>query len=462
MIFLFLMLAVLVSLIYIASFIRKGAISHSTLWFVLLTLVFFLYSFALTWSESGFSDLDPLADGALAVSLSAVAFIAGDLVSRAVRGRSRAQLARAVASTVPLETAPSRSESKRRTRGLLAVSFAILIPAWVYFALLGHVPLLMGVNDVVSSGYAGLGALQTYRLELTPHLSGASIPFKGLFDIARNYGPLFIIGICTVQMLLGEKRGLRLVLIGVGIVTSLAAGQRWPLIYLVVVALTSIYALTQWGIRPRGRRVAGFGALLIVLGMAVTLLQKRTAEAINNIGSAVQFVFDNLFQRIVFEQSATPILSFQRGSFSPGELGGSSYVQALLAHIPGSDIQNFEVDFFSRVYGSSYGFTAAPGFAVEAYYNFGLMGVALIGFAWGYTLSAIDDSRWWTKDVYFVPGFKAAVVALLAGTSFAGVGLLIASGILLCYVLVVYRLAAGSPSHSKALDSTSVPLRARG
>ncbi|WP_417505955.1 hypothetical protein [Microbacterium sp.] len=454
MIFLFLCVTVLTSLIYIVSFVRRGAIARSTMWFVALTLVFFLYSFTLTWSESGFDDLDPLAEGALAVSLGTVTFIAGDLVSRAVRGSGAKRADGLILEGVDTPRTPTPEESRRRTRGLVAVSLAILIPAWAYFALLGHVPLLMGVNDVVSSGYAGLGALQTYRLELTPHLSGASIPMKGLFDIARNYGPLFIIGVCTVQMLLGEKRGIRVVLIGLGIVTSLAAGQRWPLIYLVVVALTSIYALVPWGVRPRGRRVAGFGALLLLLGMGVTLLQKRTTETINSLGSAVEFVFENLFQRIVFEQSATPILSFQRGSFQPGELGGSSYVQALLAHLPGSDVQNFEVDFFSRVYGSSYGFTAAPGFTVEAYYNFGLLGVALIGFLWGYLLSTIDASSIWTKDVYFTPGFKAAAVALLAGTSFAGIGLLIASGLLLLYVFVIYRLAA-SPAPRPRADRTA-------
>ncbi len=64
MIFLFLCVTVLTSLIYIVSFVRRGAIARSTMWFVALTLVFFLYSFTLTWSESGFDDLDPLAEGA--------------------------------------------------------------------------------------------------------------------------------------------------------------------------------------------------------------------------------------------------------------------------------------------------------------------------------------------------------------------------------------------------------------
>jgi len=160
-ILLFLCLTVLVSMVYIASFVRRGAIAHSTMWFVVLTVVFFLYSFGLTWSDSGFDDADPLAEGVLAVSLGTVTFIAGDLVSRAVRGDSATRKAALLSSGV-VSGPSSPGERKRRTRGLIAISLGILVPSWVYFALLGQVPLLMGVSDVISSGYAGLGALQTY------------------------------------------------------------------------------------------------------------------------------------------------------------------------------------------------------------------------------------------------------------------------------------------------------------
>jgi hypothetical protein len=107
-------------------------------------------------------------------------------------------------------------------------------------------------------------------------------------------------------------------------------------------------------------------------------------------------------------------------------------------------VQGFEVDFFSRIYNSYYGFTAPPGFFTEAYINFGLIGVFAISAVWGVLLTSIDSSRLWLRDEGFFPGFKAAAVALLAGTSFAGVGLLIGGAMLTGYVVLVYRLSARS------------------
>nr|WP_281370330.1 O-antigen polymerase [Microbacterium pseudoresistens] len=428
---------------YIVVYLRKGIVASAALWFTILSVVFFLYSFVVVWSESNFNDLDGIATGVLVVSLGLVSFIAGSLVLGGPKGRRHTE-----------KRHVRRDPTVRRVvppgRGLFFIAAAVIVPSVVYFVLLGHVPLFMGVGDVFESGYQGLGALQTYRLELTPHLSGMSIPFKGVFDIIRNYGPLFIVGVSTVQMLQGEKRWPRILLIVLGVVTSLAAGQRWPLIYLFVAALAAIYALVGFGIRPALRRVVGFSALLIGVGLVITLLQKRTTEVIDSFGEAVNFVFENLFQRIIFDQSATPILSFQNRVYNSGELGGASYLQALLAYVPGSDVQNFEVDFFSRIYGSSYGYTAAPGFFTEAFINFGLIGVALLSFAWGMLLTTIDRNRQWEKDRYFSPGFKAAIVALLAGTSFAGVGVIIGAALIYFYMSIVYRLG----SHLEKSDTT--------
>ncbi|MFE6995714.1 O-antigen polymerase [Microbacterium sp. NPDC057659] len=372
------------------------------------------------------------------MSLGVLAFIGGCLLMDALVRRAPPQ---------PLvlveDDAATAARAKRETRGLVMISAAILIPSWVYFVLLGEVPLFMGVTDVVNSGYGGLGALQTYRLALTPHLTGESIPFKGLFDIARNYGTLFIVGVSTVQLLQKRGKALRIVLIVASVITGLAAGQRWPMIYLVVTALAAIYALARFGLRPRGRRVFGFSVALIAVGMVITLLQKRTTEVIDNAGSALSFVFENLYERIVFEQSATPILSFQRHVFAAGELEGASYWQAIQANLPGSDINNFEVDFFARVYGGHYGYTAAPGFFTEAYINFGFLGVVLLSLLWGMLLTRVDNAKWWDSDLAFRPGFKSAVVALLAGTTFAGGGLLIGGTVLFVYVLILYRLVAG-------------------
>lgn len=446
MVLIFAFFTIVVALGFLFLRMRRRNVTSSVFWFVVLSLVFFLFSFLTVWSDSGFDESDGLSDGVVAVSLGVLAFIGGSLLMTALIGR--AAVPQPAHKAEESEVNRTRRE-RRENRGLVAVAAAILIPSWIYFALLGEVPLFMGVNDVVNSGYAGLGALQTYRLALTPYLTGASIPFKGLFDIARNYGTLFIVGISTVQLLRGRGKTLRIFLVIASVVTGLAAGQRWPMIYLVVTAVAAIYALSAFGIRPRGRRVLGFGAALIAVGMVITLLQKRTTEIIDNPATALSFVFENLYQRIVFEQSATPILSFQNRIFTGGELQGASYWQAIRANMPGSDVNNFEVDFFARVYGGHGGYTAAPGFFTEAYINFGFLGVIVLSLIWGMLLARIDTLSWWDRDVAFRPGLKSAVAALLAGTTFAGSGLLIGGALLFIYVWVVYRLAAGGRDPSE-------------
>lgn len=424
-----LLLATISSTTFLVRSLRIGLISTSGWWFVCLNLIFFLPSFAWAWIQEGAQEGTGTAMGVQVISIGLVASIAGiDFIG------ARPKKVSTQRRTDALEL--NRPPDKNADRTLTAISLAVFIPAWTYFALLGHVPLFMGISDAVSMGYGGLGSLQTHRLEATPHLAGIQIPFKGLLDLARNYGTLFTISISCVQILWGYKKAPRFAVILLSIITALAGGQRWPMIYVLVCVTIASYSMSSAGRKPKFQRAMRSLAFLVVVGLLLSVLQQRGGSGATSISGAIQGASRELTNRIFVEQSFTPLLSFQNSVYAAGELHGASYIQSVMAYLPGVDVHNFEVDFFARVYGSNYGFTAAPGFFVEAYINFGRVGVALITFTWGILLASIDIWRKSAKVDEFHPGLYAGVATLLACTSFAGAGLLIS-------VVLVTAIIAG-------------------
>lgn len=429
MILIFLLATILLTGLFLVTSIRNGETGTSAFWFVMLTLVFFLGAFITQWGISNFSETDPVSDGVLTICLGLVFFICGARVGKL----------RLLADQLPRKTKPAAQptrDDRWANRILIILTVAVLLPSWLYFALLGSVPLFAGVGAVVEDGYGGLGALQSARLNNTPHLSGQSIPLKGVLDLMRNYGVLFLIGIALTQLLQGKSKFLRVSIIGAAVLTAAAGGQRWQLIYVFMVALVAVALMRQRGFSVPLGRLLKWGGVLGVLAFALTVLQRRTTDTITGLAEAVQFAFINLSERILYDQSAAPILSFVYQSFEPGELRGKTYVQALLAYVPGLDIQSFEVDFFLKVYGGTAAFTAAPGFFTEAFINFGFIGVAMLSLLWGFMLARVDRSAFWDQSSTAL-GAKAATVAMLAGTSFAGAGLVVSCLLLLAYVLVI-------------------------
>lgn len=383
------------------------------------------------WAPSGFNEKDPLADGVLAMCLSLVFSILGSAIGRA----GSVSLGASRASMTPTSRLSTTDSNSRKAAVLIVLALSILAPSWLYFALLGTVPLVSGVGSVVQYGYQGLGELQSARIGNTPHLSGQSIPLKGYLDLMRSYGVLFLIGISLTQILQGAPRNLRIVITSAAVVTAIAGGQRWQLIYVVITVVAAI----SIGLSKRSLpllQVLRWTSSLAALGFTLTLLQRRTQANIADVSSALSFAFSNLTERIIFEQSATPILSFANQSYEGGELKGLTYVQAVMAYIPGLNVHSFEVDFYAKVYGGTAAFTAAPGFFTEAFINFGLVGVVCISLLWGVILSVVDE-RALRRPSDLGPGMRAASAAMLAGTSFAGVGLVIAWLLLLFYIYIV-------------------------
>lgn len=429
---------------------KRSDFGKSTWWFVVLNTVFFLPSFTFAWIRDGSSEQSSVAVGLQVLCLGLGSFIIGGLWTKRSSGHEKHL------SRLQTLNPDSADRSRSAARALKMVDLGVLIPAWTYFALLGSVPLFMGVSDAVTLGYGGLGSLQSHRLEATPHLAGIVIPFKGLLDLARNYGTLFIVGIAITQLLLGFSKRLRLASIAIAIVTALAGGQRWPMIYVIVAVCMSSFSMVSSGARPPAKQTVRILAILGTIGVTISALQNRLGEQATTILGALKSAVLELTNRIFVEQSLTPLLSFQQDSYLEGELRGASYLQSLMAYIPGSSIQNFEVDFFSRIYGGSYGYTAAPGFFVEAYINFGRIGVILISLAWGVFLSQAD--KWAQEHAHgeFWPGFTAAILTLLACTSFAGAGLVLSVVVVSTLIYACYRVAvpARSAQHKRAASFT--------
>lgn len=164
----------------------------------------------------------------------------------------------------------------------------------------------------------------------------------------------------------------------------------------------------------------------------MSALQRRTLETFDAWGDALAFAVTNLFERIFFEQSIVPILSYERDVYTPGSLLGRSYGDSLLAYLPGPG-ESFPVEFYKTVTGSTFSYTAAPDFYTEAYINFGIAGVIIIPLIWGMVISRVSTTRL-VRDRAVNAGIVGGLTAILAQSCFTGPVFTI-GGVLLTLIL---------------------------
>lgn len=295
-------------------------------------------------------------------------------------------------SAFPMMVSPSSSpldSTSLYMRRLTTLAIVILGPAWLYFYLLGSVPLFVGLQAVMNEGLGGLGAMNTARLSRDPYASsGNYIPLQGLLQLLRNLGVPIVF---TYALLLFRasisKRASAFVMV-LAIVTSLAAGQRWPLLYLILAAIIAVGVTAE---RFPVKATTRYLSLAAVLGVSVSMLQGRTLTSLSDMASALKFGAFNLGERIFLDQVRVPTLSYGDSGDSLRGLLGESYFTSLKAYVPGLRA-SFPVTFYQTITGDSRGYTAPPDFYTEAHINFGILGVVVLTAAW--TLVAISyDSR---------------------------------------------------------------------
>lgn len=407
---LFAVVVVLLGLLFIVHRWRTVGIHDGPLWFVASSLVLINTGFLVRAIETQ-GGIDGWAnEGILVVSFGLFMFMVGVQFQTAIQASRSRVVGWYRDEPVPV---PASLATKR----LLVVATLTFIPSWLYFYLLGYVPLFQGLDAVVSDGISGLGELQASRLSRDGYASanGVLIPGQGLMQLVRNVGVPATAAYAAAQLATYGRSPTRLIVLGLSCVTVLLAGQRWPLIYLCV-ALIAGASLS--GKTLSARRVIQILLGIGVVGIALSVLQRRTLETFDQWGDAIGFAVGNLFNRIFFEQSLVPILSYERGVFPPGSLMGRSYLDSLMAYLPGPGA-SFPVEFYRSVTGSQLSYTAAPDLFTEAYINFSIIGLTLIPCVWGFVLASVTR-RVFSKDITLNAGIVGGLIAILAQSCFTG------------------------------------------
>lgn len=429
---------ILVSIIFVVGTSRSGRPAPAATWFVVLGVVFNFYAYFLFYGQADALGQARILFGFTIFCAGLIAFICAAAVGRAVQVK-RASDAESLGEEI--REAATTPENRRKALVLMvSAAVVILIPSWIYFILLGYVPLFDGLNSVSTSGLGGLGELQVSRLSRDASLSvsGARIPLQGLWELFRNVGTPFLVALAIAQIQSGHRKAFRVVILILAVTTSLLAGQRWPLIYTIVAVLATFAFLRPLRISVRRVRIFLLGALLFGVGVGISTLQKRTLETFQNTQDAVAFGFNNLIGRILVEQSQTSVLSYLNASFQGGELGGRSYWLAIQAYFPGQKLATFPVEFYQTVYQTSDAYTAPPDFFTEAYLNFDVFGVVFAALVWGLIASKIDLGTF-HPDQITDTAIKGGVAALFASTVFTGPSYLLGGSIVLVILLAVLR-----------------------
>lgn len=397
--------ALLFALYILYSGLRGTTNVGGLFWFTGFYLAFIHIAFLWNFIKEGSPEFGPASTGLTVTTTSLLAVTIAGMAS-AGRPISAAQL-----QSTRLASHPRR---------LFGLAIVVLVPAWLYFALLGSVPLIAGFQAIISRGSSGLGALQEARLARDPYVNdgAAYIPLQGLLELFRNVGTPVLFA-AALQYYLERRRAVYLLLMAICLVTVLAAGQRWPLQYLILCTLISVLL----GVRRRSSRVWRFAIIGAILGAGLTLLQGRGTTA-GEGGPSFLGGLTAVIDRMVMGYANLPIQSYYMDLPSLQNQGGATYVQSLMAFLPGQSV-TYAVTFYNIVLGiADGGYTASPDFGTELYINFGLIGVVAGSASWGVLIS-------WS-DRYVLPRVQSVE------------GLAIASGWILCLAAASTEGAAAS------------------
>lgn len=299
---------------------------------------------------------------------------------------------------------------------LIFLTVCVLGPAWLYFYFIGSVPLFAGIGDVLNNGLSGLGTLQQSRLARDPYVNAdaAYIPMQGLLETFRNFGSPLVFSYALICKLRGVNGRLPVLVMALAVVTSLGAGQRWPLMYLL---LAGIVTLGLYSRTISRKLVTRFVLVGLAAGVVLSALQARTASDLGSFLGATVFGIGNLLERIFLGQVEVPSQSYGPAGEVFRGMGGESYLMSARSYLPGPG-ESFPVVFHQQITGSARGFTATPDLYTEAYLNFGLFAVILVTGLLVFALTLID---FWRVADPALASIKATVVTVMAFTSYRSV-----------------------------------------
>lgn len=318
-------------------------------------------------------------------------------------------------------------------RGLPFACIVVLAASSLYFLARGSLPLLQGLSDLAASGQISNGLVSSHR-NARDSYSGTAVylPGQGLLEAARYWGLPLVLLWSWIMIAKKRWRAMGRIFTAASIVLSVASGQRWPLMYLLVaVLLVGMYVFT-W----RGKSILRWAGLTLLSGVVLSALLGRGAQGISSVGAALQFGAEQLASRLFLEQSLVPFISFQfsRESLLPDY--ATTFTQNLMAYLPGEGA-SYPVTF-SRVITGSTGFTAPPDFFTEAWINGGWAMVAVLPFVWGLLLSRATIGR--SESVAAV-GYRTVWITVLGFSGIAGVSQ--SFSVLIVYVAIYVAQFAG-------------------
>lgn len=273
-------------------------------------------------------------------------------------------------------------------KAYIIVAIILLSLTMLYFVLLGYVPLLMGLETLLSEGFTSR-LLQKPRTMRNIYINpdAAYIPFQGLLEAFRFVG-LSMASIWFVHRFReGKQRLLSVFMVAFCLFWLVSTGQRWPLLhFLINLFVYFSFTTNDCHFRRIASRIVVWG---FVLGAIISALQARTNEVLVGLFEIASFGVANLTGRILFGNAIAPVLSFQVFPYEYNWLWGHSYLQNLLSYLPGP-YPSFPVTFNYMVMKEQVGFTAPPDFYTEAYVNFGLIGTLIMSFLVGVLLAMLD------------------------------------------------------------------------
>lgn len=332
--------------------------------------------------------------------------------------------------------------SERKTvdgaRILYVMALGILGPAWLYFLQLGYVPLFDALKAYVDGGVSSLGTLHQSRLSRDSYASssGVYIPFQGALELFRNFGAAVIFVYADRLRQNGLKgRGL-IIIMALSLLTCLAAGQRWPLMYLMIATLLSRAVVNT---RLPLSRVLQWGVLAIAAGATLSAFQARTQATLNSMFEALAFGVGDVLNRIVIAQTIVPLQSYEILDRVHAHMQEPSYITSFKALAPGEG-DSFPVMFYQWVTGDSLGFTAPPDAYTEAYLNAGALGVVAVSLIMGAAVQWLESVLLkYAGNPFYSANFSVLAAALLLAAS-TGPMFVIGAAIVFVYAGVGYFL----------------------
>jgi hypothetical protein len=335
----------------------------------------------------------------------------------------------------------------------LGAAAFVLGTVCLYFALLGYVPLFEGIRTLLTQGFVA-GLVNTFRIgrDVYVNPNASYIPLQGLMEVIRYFG-LPIVGIWFLHFARqGRHPFFSRGIFSLCLLFSVLTGQRWPLLHFLI-ALLIYYSWSLPAVQFR-RVLVRMGLVAAIIGIVLSALLGRTQQAGLGYGEMFLFGAGDLAKRVLVGNVSVPFWSYEIFPDREGLLLGWSWIQNLLAYLPGQ-YASYPVTFYQLVTGDAKGFTAPPDFYTEAYINLHLPGVMLLSFLWGMLLIGLQRIVAENHPSVLWRGILSLLVAEFSISASSGAVFLLGSVIvmiMLLFVVIVLTQAfsvAGKPAWAR-------------